>query len=139
MDPDNRVQFAAIDAELTFFLVEPIGGRAILSFGGSRSRAQEAFEAGPLVRSAAHPPVILIDQLAAAMRDDNARIRFDAIHALGVIGQPPLPPAQAKALLDGLDHYDSSAITNAATWRPRRSWRWRASGTDRRAICSARG
>src|SRR5207244_7136183 len=106
MDPDNAVQFAAIDAELTFYLIEPIGGRAILSFGGSKSRAQEAFEAGPLVRAAGHPPVILLDQLIAAMRDDNARIRFDATHALGVIGENPLPPAQAKVLLDGLDHYD---------------------------------
>ena len=70
-DPDNRVQFAAIDAELTFVLVEPIGGRAILTFGGSKSRAQEAFEAGPLVRAGGHPPAILIDQLIAAIRDEN--------------------------------------------------------------------
>lgn len=115
MDPDNSVQFAAIDAELTFFLIEPIGGRVILSFGGSKSRAQEAFDAGPLVRTAGHPPVVLLDQLIAAMRDDNARIRFDATHAVGLVGEVPLPPAQAKALLDGLDHYDP--IIRAATAR----------------------
>ena len=28
-DPDDRVQFAAIDAELTFFLVESIGARRV--------------------------------------------------------------------------------------------------------------
>src|SRR5438552_1746645 len=83
MDPDNRVQYAAIDAELTFFLIEPIGGRRILSFNGStRSRAQEAFDAGPLVRVASDAPAIVIDNLIAAMRDDNPRIRFDAVHAV---------------------------------------------------------
>jgi HEAT repeat protein len=106
-DPDDRVQFAAIDAELTFFLAEPIGaGRALSLTGGANSRAQNAFEAGPLVRAAAHAPLVVLDNLATAMRDRNARIRFDAVHALGVIGEAPLPAAQAKALLDGLDHYD---------------------------------
>ena len=106
-DPDDRVQFAAIDAELTFFLNEPIGARRVFSLtGGSRSRAQEAFDAGPLVRIASPAPLVLIDNLITAMRDDNARIRFDAVHALGVIAEAPLPPAQAKSLLDGLDHYD---------------------------------
>jgi len=114
-DPDNGVQFAAIDAELTFFLCEPIGGRGILSFTGSRSRAQEAFDAGPLVRTAVPAPLVVLDGLTAAMRDENQRIRFDAIHALGVLAEAPLPPAQAKALLDGLDHYDP--IMRAATAR----------------------
>lgn len=113
-DPDDRVQFAAIDAELTFFLVESIGERHSLT-GGSHSRAQEAFDAGPLVRVAGPAPPVLLDNLIAAMRDSNARIRFDAVHAAGVIGEPPLPPAQAKSLLDGLDHYDP--IIRAATAR----------------------
>jgi HEAT repeat protein len=115
-DPDDRVQFAAIDAELTFFLIEPIGGRRVLSLtGGSNSRAQEAFEAGPLVRAAAHAPLVVLDNLAVAMRDGNSRIRFDAVHAIGVIGEAPLPAAQTKALLDGLEHYD--AVIRAATAR----------------------
>src|SRR5260221_364794 len=46
-DPDDRVQFAAIDAELTFFLIEPIGGRPVLSLTrGTNRRGPEAFEAG---------------------------------------------------------------------------------------------
>jgi HEAT repeat protein len=115
-DPDDQVQFAAIDAELTFFLVESIGGRRVLSMtGGSRSRAQEAFDAGPFVRLAGSAPVIVLDNLIAAMRDTNARIRFDAVHALGVIGEAPVAPGQAKALLDGLDHYDP--LIRAATAR----------------------
>ena len=114
-DPEDRVQFAAIDAELTFFLVESIGARRVVNLsGGSRSRAQEAFDAGPLVRSAAHAPLVVIDQLISAMRDTNERIRFDAIHAAGVVAEAPLPPAQAKALLDGLDHYDPVIRTATA-------------------------
>jgi HEAT repeat protein len=115
-DPDDRVQFAAIDAELTFFLLEPIGERRVFSLtGGSRSRAQEAFDAGPLVRTATPAPIVVIDNLIAAMRDGNARIRFDAVHAVGVIGEAPLPPEQARLLIDGLDHRDD--VMRAATAR----------------------
>jgi HEAT repeat protein len=114
-DPDNAVQFAAIDAELTFFLAESIGARGILSFAGSHSRAQEAFDAGPLVRTAVAAPLVVIENLTAAMRDENPRIRFDAIHALGVLAEAPLPPAQSKALLGGLDHFDP--VMRAATAR----------------------
>jgi hypothetical protein len=42
----------------------------------------------------------------AAMRDKNDRIRFDAVAAVGVLAESPLPPAQLNALLDSLDHYD---------------------------------
>ena len=115
-DPDDRVQFAAIDAELTFFLIEPIGARRVFSLtGNSRSRAQEAFDAGPLVRIASPAPLVLLDNLITAMRDGNARIRFDAVHTLGVVAEAPLPPAQAKTLADGLDHYDP--VIRAATAR----------------------
>jgi HEAT repeat protein len=108
-DPDDRVQLAAIDTELTFFLVERV------SAGGSKSRAQQAFEAGPLIRSVAPAPVVVLDRLIGAMRDENARVRFDAIHALGVIGESPLPAAEAKALTAELDHYDPTM--RAATAR----------------------
>ena len=115
-DPDNRVQFAAIEAELTFFLVEPVGTRRIQSFtGSSGSRALEAFNAGPFERTAAAASAALVDGLIAAVRDDNERIRFDAIHAVGVIAQPPLTPPQIKGLVDQLDHYDP--VIRAATAR----------------------
>jgi HEAT repeat protein len=115
VDPDDKVQAAAIDAELTFFLVEPIGGRKPLGIGGSRTRAQEAFEAGPLVRSASRAPAAVIDHLIKAIRDDHARIQFDAVHAIGVVGEAPLADEQTRALVDGLDHYNP--IIRAATAR----------------------
>jgi len=115
LDPDDRVQAAAIEAELGFFMIDRAGPTRILGFGGSRSAAQEAFEAGPLLRAAPVAPVVIIDRLIAAMRDENARIRFDAVHALGAIAEPPLPAAQVTALAEELDHYDP--IIRAATAR----------------------
>jgi HEAT repeat protein len=107
-DPDDRVQLAAIYAELTFF----VSDRAAI---GKKDRALVAFEAGPLVRSAMAAPAAVIDRLTAAMRDDNALVRFNAIHALGVIAQAPLPAMQTKALAAELDHYDPTM--RAATAR----------------------
>jgi HEAT repeat protein len=114
LDPDDRVQAAAIDAELGFFLIDRVSSVRSLGFG-SKSPAQGAFEAGPLLRGAPPAPAVVIDRLITAMRDENARIRFDAVHALGAIAEAPLPPAQAKALVEELDHYDP--IIRAATAR----------------------
>src|SRR5690348_4364436 len=50
-DADDLVQLAAIDAELTFYLDEPIGDRKAM-LGGTKSRAQQAFDAGPLAQAA---------------------------------------------------------------------------------------
>lgn len=107
-DPEDDVQAAAIDASLTFFLTEPIGDR------GSRSRAQEAFDAGPLVRTAAVAPEILIDQLITATADRHARIRFDALHALGVIGEPAFGVENTRRLMAGLQHPDPVIRTATA-------------------------
>ena len=114
-DPDDRVQAAAIDAELTFFLSDRLSDRRILGVGGSKSRAQLAFEGGPLLRTAVPAPPSLIDVLIAAIRDENPRVRFDAVHALGFIAEVPLPPEQLRALADEMDHYDP--VIRAATAR----------------------
>jgi HEAT repeat protein len=106
-DPDDRVQVAAIESEITFFQATRLSG--------SRSLAQAAFEAGPLARGAAMAPALVIDRLIAAMRDENARVRFDAVHALGFLAEPPLADAHATALAAELDHYDP--IIRAATAR----------------------
>lgn len=113
-DPDDRVQAAAIDAELTFFLTERVAGSRGLA-GGGKSRAQVAFDTGPLVRGAGIAPPLLISRLIAAIRDENARIRFDAVHALGFIGEAPLGASESRALALELDHYDP--IIRAATAR----------------------
>src|SRR5262245_42476437 len=97
-DPDDRVQAAALEAELTFFITERLGGTRVLGMGSSKSRAQEAFDIGPFIRTATPAPAALIDSFITAMRDENARVRFDAVHALGFIAEAPLPPNQIKAL-----------------------------------------
>src|SRR5688572_23555562 len=95
-DPDDRVQLAAIEAELSFFRADRVGGGVrVLGMGGSSNGpAQDAFEAGPLLRAAAPAPVMVLNQLLAAVRDENVRVRFDAIHAFGFIAEPPLDAAQ---------------------------------------------
>ncbi len=114
-DPEDRVQEAAIEAELSFFAIGKIGGFRIFGIGAAKSDAQAAFETGPLLRSAAPAPAAVLDQLIAAMRDDNARVRFDAVHALGFIGEAPLPAEETRLLAAELDHYDP--VIRAATAR----------------------
>jgi HEAT repeat protein len=106
VDPDDRVQVAAIEAELAFFQSDRVSGK---------SRAQGAFEAGPLLRGAAVAPEVVLDRLIAAIRDENARVRFDAVHAFGFIAEAPLTGVRARALAAELDHYDP--IIRAATAR----------------------
>ena len=112
-DPDDAVQFAAIDAEITFFTNEPVDP------GTSGSRALEAFNAGLLVRSAAREPDILIDHLITATADRSPRVRFDAIHALGVIAEPGAAAATSveatQRVMAGLQHADP--VMRAATAR----------------------
>ncbi len=114
-DPDPKVRFAAIDAELTFFLNEPVGVAATDGKSPAHSRAQEAFDAGPLVRNAAVAPPSVLEALVHALGDPTPRIRFDALHALGLIAEPPLAPTIAEALAAGLDSADPT--TRVATAR----------------------
>lgn len=114
-DPDDRVQVAAVEAELTFFRADRPAGGGLFGRGGSDSAAQAAFEAGPLLRGAAPVPGVVLDQLLLATRDENARVRFDAIHAFGFLAEPPLDADVVKRLALELDHYDP--IVRAATVR----------------------
>jgi HEAT repeat protein len=113
-DADDRVQAAAIDAELTFFLTESINPVRVMGIGSQKSRAQEAFDGGPLIRGSAPAPSVLVDKLILAIRDENPRIRFDAVHALGFIAEAPLSAPQAAALVAELDHYDPIIRTATA-------------------------
>ena len=53
VDADDKVQQAALDAELTFFVADRVSPKRGF-LGDGKSRAQQAFEAGPLVRSSYH-------------------------------------------------------------------------------------
>ncbi len=111
-DGDDTVQVAAIDTLLTFFLAEPATEQR--AGAGTRSRAQVAFEAGPLVRSARTASPAVIDHLITATADSHARVRFDALHALGAIALPPLSPADTRRVAAGLAHRDPLVRTVTA-------------------------
>ena len=124
-DQVNDIQLEAIDAELSFFLVEPVSTKkhvALVVEVRTDGRAPAAFELGPLAVWPKAVPAELVDALLQAVDDDNKKVRIEAIYTLGVIGsgsQLKLSDAAVAQLLKALDHYDAG--------RPRR----------RRARCRA--
>lgn len=113
IDPDDRVQLAAIDAQLRFFQADRVGGGGL--FGrGSRSAALEAFEAGPLLRGFAVVPAPVLDALLQAVRDPTPRVQFDAVHAFGFLAEAPLSAELTARLAAELDHYDPTIRASTA-------------------------
>lgn len=115
-DPVDDVQLAAIDAELSFFMADD-GTRTRFGFMTSRPKSfgLASFEAGPGAVKPIPVPATVIDNLLTALNDENDRVRFEAIHALGALAQPPLAVPQLRKLIAGLDHYDGTM--RAATAR----------------------
>jgi HEAT repeat protein len=116
-DPIDEIQLEAIAAQLSFYLVEPVAGTrrvALLFEVRTASHAAAAFERGPLATFPRPVPDELIAHLLQAVDDETARVRLEAIYALGVIAQPPLDEAHAPALAKALDHYDPAIRAAAA-------------------------
>jgi HEAT repeat protein len=116
-DPIDEIQLEAIAAGLSFYLVEPVAGTrrvALLFEVRSPSHAAAAFERGPLAAFPRPVPAELVANLLQAVDDETARVRLEAIYALGVIAQPPLDEAHAPALIKALDHYDPAIRAAAA-------------------------
>lgn len=115
-DPVDDVQLAAIDAELSFFMADD-GTRTRFGFMTSRPKSfgLASFEAGPGAVKPLPVPAVVIDNLLTAINDENDRVRFEAIHAVGALAQPPLTVPQLRKLIAGLDHYDGTM--RAATAR----------------------
>lgn len=116
VDPVDEVQLAAIETELTFFMVNDATRKR---FGFMTSRPKSlglaAFEAGPAGIRPVPVPAAVIDNLLTALDDANDRVRFEAIHAVGALARAPLTVPQIRKLTAGLDHYD--AIVRAASAR----------------------
>ena len=88
-DQVNEIQLEAIDAELSFFLVEPVPTKkhvALVVEVRTEGRAPAAFELGPLAVWPKPVPAELVDALLQAVDDDNKKVRIEAIYTLGVIG-----------------------------------------------------
>ena len=119
-DQVNEIQLEAIDAELSFFLVEPVPTKkhvALVVEVRTEGRAPAAFELGPLAVWPKPVPVELVDALLQAVDDDNKKVRVEAIYTLGAIGSPAtikLSEAATARLLKALDHYDPAVRAGAA-------------------------
>lgn len=116
-DSIDEIQLAAIDTELSFFLVDDVGTRRRRAFiveVRDSGRAESAFEAGPLAVWPRPAPSSLITSLLKAVDDENARVRIEAIYTLGTIGRPPVADEHVKGLIVALDHYDPAIRAAAA-------------------------
>ena len=116
-DPEDDVQLAAIETELSLFLLHDFSRSRLGGFLTSRpeSLGLAAFEGGPSSLKPIPVPPAVIDNLLAAIDDANERVRFEAIHAAGALATAPLTTPQIRRLVAGLDHYD--AIVRAASAR----------------------
>lgn len=116
-DPLDSVQLAAIDTELSFYLVDNVPRRRRMAFiieVRSSGRAEAAFAAGPLAVWPRPVPAALLTSLLAAVNDEHQKVRIEAIYTLGAIAQAPLDGAHAAGLLEALDHYDPAIRAAAA-------------------------
>jgi HEAT repeat protein len=119
-DQVNDIQLEAIDAELSFYLVEPVPTKkrvALVVEVRTDGRAPAAFELGPLAVWPKPVPVELVDALLQAVDDEHKKVRIEAIYTLGVIGSASrltLSDAAVARLLKALDHYDSAVRAGAA-------------------------
>jgi HEAT repeat protein len=116
-DPIEQIQLEAIGAELSFFLIEDVPSKkrvALFVEVRSPGRAALAFEMGPLAVLSRPVPQELVDGLLQAIDDETAKVRIEAIYALGTIARPPLPDAAAAQLVKALDHYDPAIRAAAA-------------------------
>ena len=116
-DPNENVQLAAIETELSLFLLHDGSRRRLGGFVTSRPKSLglAAFEGGPSLVKPLPVPVAVVDNLLIAIDDADERVRFEAIHALGALATPPLSVPQARRLIAGLDSYDP--VVRAASAR----------------------
>lgn len=105
IDIDDRVQLAAIAAEVRFFLAE----------GGPKATIVDVFATVPFSVYPRPVPRDLTVALLGALWDETKQVRLDAAYTLGAVGHPPLSQPDAAALLGALRHPDPA--TRAAVAR----------------------
>jgi HEAT repeat protein len=116
-DPVDQIQLEAIQTELSFFLVDKVPERkrvGLLLEVRNRGRAAGAFDLGPLAVWPKAAPPALIQELLQAVDDENARVRSEAIYAIGVVGVSGFPTESEATLNKALDHYDADVRAAAA-------------------------
>jgi HEAT repeat protein len=116
-DPVADVKRAALDAVLSLYLADPVNVRrrvALIVEVRGGTRAGTAFELGPTVLLPLAVPPELVTGLLAAIQDEDARLRADAIHVFGALMRPPHGLAGADALTEGLMFPDPGVRAAAA-------------------------
>lgn len=116
LDPLDGIQLAAIDTELSFYLVDDVPGRRRVAFlveVRNAGRAETAFTSGPLAVWPRPVPGVLLTNLLAAVDDENSKVRIEALYTFGSIA-PPAAGAYSAVLIKTLDHYDPAIRTAAA-------------------------
>lgn len=116
-DPVDQIQLEAIQTELSFFLVDKVPERkriGLLLEVRNRGGAAGAFDMGRLAVWPKAAPPTLIQELLKAVDDENARVRNEAIYAIGVVGTAGFPTDSESTLNKALDHYDADVRAAAA-------------------------
>jgi len=101
VDPQDSVQLEAIAAELNIFIAEKIVPRKRVGFIvelRTPVAADAIFSTGPLAVGPRPVPGEVLDALRTAARDDNPRVRLEALYAFGVLAVEPGGEAR-RALL----------------------------------------
>jgi HEAT repeat protein len=117
VDPDDRVQLAAIDAERSLFTarVVPRRRRIGLVVEVRTVAGGEAAAVGQLALKARTVPPQVLTNLAVALRDNNLRVRAEAINLASLLGPAACalkPDATAcadiaNALIDNINSRDA--------------------------------
>lgn len=116
-DPVDGIQLAAIETELSFYLVDEVRARRRIAFlveVRNSGQAETAFASGPLAVWPRPVPAGLTSALLEAVDDENQKVRIEAIYTLGAIAQEPMLDEHAQALIKALDHYDPAIRVAAA-------------------------
>ena len=91
-DSQDEVQLEAMAAELNTFLAEKIITRkrvGLIIEVRNQLAAEAAFLSGPLAIGARPVPMEVLTALRAAWRDDNPRVRLEAVYTFGVLAVEP--------------------------------------------------
>ncbi|CAN5823051.1 hypothetical protein BH24ACI5_BH24ACI5_26690 [soil metagenome] len=116
-DPLDGIQLAAIETELSFYLVDDVPSRRRVAFiveVRNAGKAEAAFAAGPLAVWPRPVPAVLLTNLLTAVDDQNQKVRIEALYTLGTIAQAPLGDVHVAGLINALDHYDPAIRAGAA-------------------------
>lgn len=117
-DPEDDIQRETIYTLLSFYHVEKPAvvkrRTGLVVETRARSAAQRIYDLGPYGLIPQPVPIELTNGLAQAMFDDNARVRLEAVYALGVMARPPLDAYAAEALARSLQDRDKDVRTAAA-------------------------